>query len=121
MAPQQRRSYFYCGDPVDLSQCPVKVDEAHWGPVQHSHSDVHVSAHVGETMLCTGSDNGDITIWDLRLAKQSRMLNMKHYLTKLVYRTTTEEADEDGRVLLFFFLALALVLVILCFLLSFVL
>jgi WD40 repeat protein len=89
---------FYAGEPVDLSRCPVDVDTIDWGPPQHGDSDVHVTAHVGETMLCTGSDNGNIAIWDLRLGKRSRLLNIKAYLTKLVYRSSSDEADEDGYV-----------------------
>ena len=47
-------------------------------------------------MMCTGADNGNIVVWDLRVGKQNRVLNIKSYMAKNTFQEDATEADEDS-------------------------
>ena len=90
-------SCHHMGEDVDLKRCPIMVEMLPvWGPRQDNTSDIHAMAAAGETMICTGADNGNVVVWDLRIAKQARILNIKSYMGKNSFQEDAVEADEDG-------------------------
>ena len=75
---------FETDTPVDITMTPMTVNETTtWCRNQKRGDEVLATASLTDTMIVTACFDGNLNIWDLRMAKKLRTLNLKTYLKKL--------------------------------------
>jgi len=69
---------------VDIAKAPIMIDEdSKWSALEHHNDDILAMDNVGESLLATGSFDGEVIVWNLKLARAVKKFDSRTYRKKL--------------------------------------